>query len=88
MSLQKAGRGCLQEEGPCEPRGSSPHPWTVQQAGAAKAWAYVKNKDAHFIIRVPETQTSKSKSIYLTILQGIIPDWQARLVSAVSIYNP
>lgn len=54
----------------------------------AKAWAYVKNKDAHFIIRVPETQTSKSKSIYLTILQGISPDWQARLMSAVSIYNP
>lgn len=46
-----------------EPYDGSPQPWTVQQAGVAKAQAYVERKDRHFIIRVPKTQKSLRKSI-------------------------
>lgn len=76
VGVSVEGGGDLQEEehyklGPYESHVTAViKPWIIQQAGGAKAWAYAGNKDLHFIVRVLETQNSKSKSVYFVTLQG------------------
>lgn len=70
LGFSVEGGGCLQEEG----HSCLAHmnhvmvlikPWIIQQAGGAKAWAYAGNKDSHFIVRVLETQNSKTNQCIL-----------------------